>query len=98
MKILGISEVKNGHSSEVAYIVEITRNEICKVANKATYREKDGIPYFKVGDTYPIDEGYNFREEIITATNAMIEAHAKFAKASQTMAHFVRLLPDDPES
>lgn len=97
MKILGISEIPSpsGYGTQEAYIVQITRTELMKVANKASYRDDDAFPRLKAGQEYQIAEGYDFRGEIVQACKAMVEAHEKFAQATQTMTRFVRLLPSD---
>lgn len=87
MKILGL--VSDGYGLK-SYIVEITHDEVRRVANKGGYHDK--FPDLKVGENYPIAEGYNFRLDIREATKAMQEAHTKFQLASETMARFASLL------
>lgn len=91
MKILGVNKIAY---KDPTYIVEITLDEIKKVANKSAYREGDGIEkLLEPGSDYPIAEGYDFRKEIVDALNRMTEAHKAFAAASVTMARFAALIP-----
>lgn len=97
MKIIGTTEVQNGaYFKEPAYIAIITQSEICKVANKA--RHDDGGPKPKVGDDYPIAEGYDFRNELDAAIRKMTEAYAAFAKVAPIAAQFAGIVQRKAES
>lgn len=91
MKILGIAD--RGYSSPKAFICEITADELCKVINKAGYREaEDVISAIKVGDDYPIAEGFDFRRAIADSTRTMDDAFKEFQKVAPVMAKFARLI------
>lgn len=89
MKVLGITETGSGYNKARAYIVQITHDEICAVANKSAYRKE--IAELKIGDDYPISEGFDFRREIVEAMKAIQSAHEKFAHATATMTRFAAL-------
>lgn len=90
MRILGVNE--GSYRSERTYIVEISVDELKKVANKAGYREGEEIEKLKAGEEYPIAEGYDFRRDIINAAEQMERAYAAFVKAVPTMQKFVALI------
>jgi hypothetical protein len=100
MKVLGITETEGSYyTKKRAYIVQITHDELAKVADKAGYR--DDFPELKAGQDYPIDEGYDFRREIVDAVKQMQAAHEKFSAAAATMARFASLViprADAPEA
>lgn len=91
MKVLGITETGQGYSKERAYIVQITHDEVRRVADKAGYRDSD-FPELQLGEDYCIAGGHDFRKEIVEATRSMQAAHEKFAQAAATMARFARLV------
>lgn len=96
MKVLGTAERQRtqGYGKEQVFIVEITMDEIAKVANKSAYRDGDSLSkMLQPGMDYPISEGYDFKQEIVVAVSHMTEAHKKFAAATTTMTRFVRTLP-----
>ncbi|CAA2366798.1 hypothetical protein [Xanthomonas phage Olaya] len=94
MKVLGVANRRVNYRDEEVFIVEITLDEIAKVANKSAYRDgKELAKLLQPGMDYPIAEGYNFRQEIVSACTAMTEAHKKFAVATTTMTGFVQTLP-----
>lgn len=95
MKIIGLTEVGEGYDRRKAYIAIIEHDELAKVANKARYGEK--VAELKVGDEYPIAEGYDFRNELLGAIKAMQEAYAKFAKVAPTAARFAGLVLAEEE-
>lgn len=95
MRVLGLTEVDEGYSKQPAYIVVIAEDELKMVANKAGYREE--FPKLKVGDEYPIAEGFNFRAEIKRATEAMVAAYQSFQKSSETMSRFAALMASRSE-
>ena len=83
-----------GYGREQVFIVEITMDEIAKVANKSAYRDSDSLrKMLQPGMDYPISEGYDFKQEIGVAVSHMTEAHKKFAAATTTMTRFVRTMP-----
>ena len=89
MKVIGITEVDDGHSrKEKAYVAIITHREIEKVADKARYIGSDRVPDLKVGDEYPIDEGHDFRCELTGAIQSMDEAYRRFSKVASTAGMF----------
>ena len=90
MKVLGITETGEGYCKDRAYIVQITHDEVRKVANKAGYSDK--LPELKLGEDYSITDGYDFRREIVEATRSMQAAHENFAQAAATMTRFARLI------
>lgn len=90
MKVLGITETGEGYCKDRAYIVQITHDEVRKVANKGGYSEK--LPELKLGEDYRIADGYDFRKEIVDATRSMQVAHERFAQAAATMTRFARLI------
>lgn len=91
MKVLGITETDGGYyTKKRAYIVQITHDELAKVADKAGYR--DDFKELKPGDDYPIDEGHDFRREITEAVKHMQAAHEKFGAAASTMTRFASLI------
>jgi hypothetical protein len=97
MKILGIAERSYPHGK--SYICEITQGELAKVINKAGYREADKeLATIKVGDDYPIAEGYDFREAIVEATRTMDAAYKSFQKTAPVMAKFASLIANTEES
>jgi len=97
MNVLGLTEVSSasGYSKDRAYIVQITHDEICKIANKSAYHKE--IKELHVGQEYPIADGYDFRREIIDAVKQMQVAHEKFAAAAATMTRFAKLATDSDE-
>lgn len=86
MKIIGTTEVGEGYSKRKAYVAIIEHAELQRVADKAGY----GATEIKVnvGDDYPIDQGHNFRGELLQAMKAMQEAYVKFAKVAPIAAQF----------
>ena len=87
MKVIGTTEVSEGDRKQPAYVAIITHDELRKVANKASYGDKEKI-VVKVGDEYPIAEGYDFRGELLQAIKAMQDAYAKFAAVAPVAAQF----------
>jgi hypothetical protein len=97
VKVIGVTELPTGyaHSSNTAFICIVTKEELMKVADKARYvcdREKFAFP--KVGDDYPIANGYDFRNEITAAVKAMTEAYTKFAKVAPLAAQFAGIVAE----
>lgn len=95
MKIIGLTEAGEGYGKRKAYIAIIEHAELNKVANKARHGEQ--VAELKVGDEYPIAEGYDFRNELLSAIKAMQEAYAKFAKVAPTAAQFAGLVLTEEE-
>jgi|SRR5690606_833263 len=91
MKILGVNK-SSSYTTPTAYIVEISVEELAKVANKAGYRESGQFADLKPGTEYPIAEGYDFLRDIIAATQKMESAYNEFVKAAPTMHRFVALI------
>lgn len=98
MNIIGITEVGDGHHKKKAYVAIISHHELEKVADKARYGGNDKVAELKVGDEYPIGEGYDFRAELMGAIKAMQDAYAKFAKVAPTAARFAGLVLTEQES
>tara|TARA_R110000765_G_scaffold16839_4_gene46789 strand:- start:131 stop:442 length:312 start_codon:yes stop_codon:yes gene_type:complete len=98
MNVIGITEVGEDYRKEKAYVAIISHHELEKVADKARYGDKDKVPELKVGDEYPIGEGYDFRAELLGAIKAMQDAYAKFAKVAPTAARFAGLVLTDQDS
>jgi hypothetical protein len=96
MKVLGITEGGEGYYKERAYIVQITHDEICKVANKSAYHKE--IKDLQLGEEYPIADGYDFRKEIVEAVRQMQSAHERFAAAAATMTRFAKLVTTADEA
>lgn len=96
MKILASrTDRPYGGNTPDTFIVEISLAEIQKVANKAGYsdwKDDDTKKLLKAGAEYDIAAGYDFRGDIVAATRAMSEGHAKFAAATETMTRFVGLI------
>ena len=90
-----------GHEPDT-FIVEISIHEIKKIADKSGYQQWPGDETKKLlapGATYDISAGYDFRNDILTATSAMKAGHEKFMLASKTMAAFVSLTqPKEPQA
>ena len=86
MKIIGTTKVGEGYHSRDAYVVIISKDELARVANKAGYREEQPNP--KVGDDYPIDEGFDFRAQLTDAIHKMASAYEAFAKVAPVAAAF----------
>lgn len=86
MKIIGTTEVGEGYSKLPAYVCIITHAELQRVADKARHDSERIV--VKVGDDYPIAEGYNFRGELLQAIKAMQDAYSKFAKVAPVAAQF----------
>ena len=94
MKVLGTGSRRVGYSDQHFVIAEIGFDELAKIANKSTYRAQEELgKLVKVGEEYPIAEGYDFRAEMQKAIQQMTEAHKAFAAASATMARFATLIP-----
>jgi len=95
MKILGESR----HNFKDHYIVEISFDEICEVANLSYgAAQRDAIKkLLKVGEDYPISKGYNFKQEIISAVENMDRAYGSFSKAAKSMGEFAGLIRTDSE-
>lgn len=90
MRILGVNE--GGYQHEKTYIVEVSVSELRKVANKAGYRDGDELEKLKPGQEYPLGEGYDFRADIVRATQQMQAAYEDFHKAVPTMTRFAGLV------
>lgn len=95
MRVLGITEEPDSYGTRPAYVVQVTEDELKKVANKAGYR--DEFPKLKPGQDYPLAEGYDFRAEIVEATRRMQGAYEQFVKASQTMTRFAAMVAEQEE-
>lgn len=92
MKILGIAD-RSYSAGGKSFICEIREGELVKVINKAGYREaEDVISKIKVGDDYPIAEGYDFRAAIAESTRSMSAAYEGFQKVAPVMAKFAGLI------
>lgn len=99
MKILASRADGPYSSTPDTFIVEISLDEIKKVANKAGYRDWSDENTKKLlapGNDYPIAEGYDFRRDIVNATQKMGDAYSEFAKAAPTMHRFVALIGQQP--
>lgn len=96
MKVLGTAmRPRASYGEDEVFIVEISLLEIQKIANKAGYRDwssDDTKKLLRPGMEYPIDEGYDFRGEIVDAVKKMTEAHTRFAASATTMARFAGLI------
>lgn len=99
MKILGSAERKVGESyynKETFFIVEISFGEIRRVSNKSGYRSEDDdkklMAQLQPGMDFPIDEGHDFRKDIVEAVDAMRKAHEKCAPVATAMAAFANLI------
>jgi len=95
MKIIASRTDRKYGSSPDTFIVEISIDEIKKVANHANYqewKEEDTKKLLAPGMEYDIAAGYDFRNEIVHATKAMAAGFENFAKAAETMRHFVNLI------
>lgn len=90
MRILGVSE--GGYPLGKTYIVEVSVDELKKVANKAGYRQGDELEKLKPGQDYPLAEGYDFRADIVRATEQMQAAYKAFSKAVPAMTRFAGLI------
>lgn len=98
MKIIGLTEVGEGYGKSKAYVAIISQEELQKVADKSRYgADRDNFPVPKVGDDYPIAEGYDFRNELLAAIKAMDESYKRFAKVAPIAAKFLGIteLHDD---
>ena len=91
MKVLGIAS--EGYNKKV-FICEVSSSEIAKIADKAGYRDTNPADSLKPGDEYPIDQGYDFRAEIVAATKDMERAYASFQKAAGTMTRFAVMVSE----
>lgn len=83
------------------FIVEISIAEIQKVANKAGYKQwfdEDTKKLLAPGCEYDIAAGYDFRADIVSATNAMADGLKKFGIATNTMQRFVGLIQQQEQS
>ena len=92
MKILGSSVARSYGSTPDTFIVEISLEEIQKVANKAGYsawKDEDTKKLLSPGMEYDIAAGFDYSQKILEATRAMTAAHEKFAAAAETMTRFV---------
>lgn len=91
MKILGIAD--RGYPHGKSFICEISESELAKVINKAAYRDADEeLKKLRVGDDYPIGEGYDFRAAIAESTRTMDAAFQNFQKVAPVMAKFAGLI------
>jgi hypothetical protein len=91
MRILGVKPARYGSDAE-AYIVDVSVEELRKVANKAGFRDDETLAKLKVGDEYPLGEGHDFRRDIVNAAQRMETAYTDFVKAVPTMQRFVGLV------
>lgn len=89
MKIIGTTEIGDGYAKQQAYVAIISHAEMQRVADKARHDAEKIV--VKVGDDYPIAEGYDFRSELLQAIKAMQEAYTKFAKVAPVAARFAGL-------
>jgi hypothetical protein len=87
MKVIGITKTDGTYPSD-AYVAIVSHEELCVVANKARYSDREHMPLLKVGDVFDLREGYHYRNEIVAATKAMTEAYTKFAKVAPIAAQF----------
>lgn len=97
MKVIGVTELPTGyaHSTNTAFICIVTKEELMRVADKAGYhQDRERFAFPKVGDDYPIANGYDFRNEITAAVKAMTEAYTKFAKVAPLAAQFAGIVAD----
>lgn len=94
MKVIGLTEVPNPHNAHIrekAFVVIVTEAELAKVAGKAGHREFDGNA-IKVGDDYPLAEGWDFRKQLDEAISKMVQAYEQFAKVAPIAAQFAGIV------
>lgn len=83
MKILGKGEDKT-------YVALISHKEIEKIVEK--YYGK--LPDLKVNDDFPISCGHDFRDDIKTACNKMVDAMKAFEDAKNTLHTFALMVSE----
>jgi hypothetical protein len=90
MKVLAAIPAKSWDDKH-KYICEITADEIAAVMDKAGYNQIDEFKKLSAGQDFPLQDGYNFRNQIAKAMNNMTEAHKSFAKSTEIMKRFIEV-------
>ena len=75
------------------YIVEISTEEIAHVFDKWQIKETP-IKEIRVGNEIRLDQGYIFRDDIVTACNKMAETIKEFKEAQDTLFKFSTLISE----
>lgn len=91
MKVIGLTE-ENGWND--AYICVVSHDELAKCADQV-YPNK--LPKLKVGDTFDIGAGYNFRGDISSVCDRMKNSMEAFKSAQDTMLKFANMVSASKE-
>jgi hypothetical protein len=87
MQIIGIS-------GREELICIISKDEVCRVfngyTNEVLKREGRGID-FSIGKEIDLGAGYKFKQDILNACSAMMEASERFCEAQKTLLAFSEL-------
>lgn len=97
MKVIGITQTDGSYPRD-AYIAVVSHEELCVVANKCSYSDRDTFPKLKVGEDFDLTKGYHYRNEIVAAAKAMTEAYTKFARVAPLAAQFAGVVVEKDAS
>lgn len=86
MKVIGLAEESSWNN---IYICLVSHDELAKCADQV-YPNK--LPRLKVGDTFDIGAGYNFRSDISSACDRMKNSMEAFKSAQDTMLKFANMV------
>lgn len=89
MKIIGMA----GSGHRIHYVATISHDEIEKVLGLYYNQLKHPL---KVDEIINISEGYDFRNDIVSAFKGMTEAMEKFDKARTTLMAFAAMVSNLP--
>jgi hypothetical protein len=89
MKVIGKDERGN-------YIAVIGHQEIQKVCDK--YYGRDELKELKIGQEFDLGTGHDFRGEIRTVCQAMVDASKRFGESQKTLLVFAQMVSKLPEA
>lgn len=92
MKVIGLTQESSWDNT---YICLVSHDELAKCADQV-YPNK--LPRLKVGDTFDIGAGYNFRSDISSACDRMKSSMEAFKSAQDTMLKFANMIIKENEN
>lgn len=91
MKVIGLTQESSWGNT---YICVVSHDELAKCADQV-YPNK--LPKLKVGDTFDIGAGYNFRSDISSVCDRMKNSMEAFKSAQDTMLKFANMVSANKE-
>lgn len=87
MKVIGKDERGN-------YIAVVTHRELEKVCDR--YYGNNELKELKIGQEFDLGTGHDFRSEIRTACQAMVDASKRFGDSQKTLLVFAQMVSKLP--